>query len=75
MARCGSPLVVITASDDDQVIIIDRVDETMLVVDAARPVAGEIGSESFRLTGPFERSSEALIDQCVDAFEQSRSCS
>src|SRR5450432_2824999 len=61
-----------TGLDDDQVVPTNRVDESVLVGDSARPVAGEVLRQSLRLAGADTRIAQGLSDQSIDAFEYLR---
>src|SRR5439155_2482937 len=61
--------VVVAGLDDDQRAVVHGVDQAMLLVDAAGPVAGEVSAEPFRLAGANARIPAGLDDQAVDPVE------
>ena len=44
--------------------------QSVLIVDSARPVSGEVAAERFRLTDAFMRGPENVLDELVDSFEE-----
>lgn len=49
---------------------LDLVDETMFVVDSARPVPGESVLERFRFTDALERRASNVLNQEIDSLEK-----
>jgi hypothetical protein len=58
--------VVVASLEDDQVIFGDPVDESVLVVDAARPASGELMPERFGPPDPGEGLALDCADKVVD---------
>lgn len=58
--------VVVAALDDDQAVTLDPVDQAVLAVNAAGPVAGKIAFQWFRLAGSIEGMASAFLDQAVE---------
>jgi len=65
-----SPGVVVVATDDDQVGCARRVYESVLVVDAPGPVAGQVGLQRFGLADSLERRTQCVLDEKVDPFQE-----
>ena len=59
--------VVVPGLDDDEVIASDGVDEAVLLVEAARPVAGEVSAEAFGFAGADTGVACRFLDESVDA--------
>lgn len=66
----GLRAVVVAARNDHDFSGCSRIDETMLFVDPAGPVAGEIAAERFRLSDAFKRGAEDVLDEQLDAVQQ-----
>ena len=58
------------AGDDDNVVRIDGVNQAMLVVDAPRPIPGQVPFERFGFADALKRRSQNLSNQEVDALDQ-----
>jgi hypothetical protein len=58
-----SVVVVVTGLDDDQFVIGYAVDEPVLVINAPRPKAGQVGAQLLRFAGPLERIARGFLDQ------------
>ena len=56
----------ITALDNLQCRVGHAVDQPMLTVDAARPIARKIAFQRFGFAGAFKRMTQAFFDQGVD---------
>jgi hypothetical protein len=72
-ARCGRPvsmgIVVTAALRDGDLVALDPVDQSVGVVDAPRPVAGELVLQRFRLADSLERRALNVANQEVDSFQ------
>src|SRR5712691_10223293 len=62
--------VVVAGLDDYKLVLLHRVDEAVLLVDAAGPVAGEVAAEPFWLAGACAWGAAGLRDQSVDPVER-----
>jgi hypothetical protein len=61
--------VVIPAGKDDQHLALQSVDETVLLVDPARPAASEIFTQGFWLADAPKGITQSRLDQLVDPPE------
>src|SRR5438552_3163567 len=59
----GSVAVVITSLEDLHLLVVGSVDQSVFVVDAAGPVAGQVTFQGFRLSYPGERVALDLTNQ------------
>ena len=65
-----SPLIVIPASDDDEINSFHCVDQTVLVVNSAWPVTSKVALQRLWLTNAFKRRAEYFLDESVDSLEK-----
>ena len=56
--------------DDRYIVALDEINESMLLVNPARPRAGESMTKLFRFADPIERVAGDVIQQSVDALER-----
>ena len=62
-------LVVVTAGDYHQGLVIDAVNQPVGVVDAARPKAREVFLEGLGFANALEWVTQAVLDQDIDSLE------
>jgi len=62
-------VVVVTAGDYNQGLVIDAVNQPVGVVDAARPKAREVFPEGLGFADALERVTQAVLDQCIDPLK------
>jgi len=55
--------------DDDEFAVIGPIHQAVLVVDAARPVPGEVAAKGLRFANALERAAGGGFDQQVDALQ------
>jgi hypothetical protein len=60
----------VTAGDDDEGGRGHFVDETVLIADAAGPLAGEVSLQRFRFANTVKGGPQYILDQHVDAAQQ-----
>ena len=65
----SASLVVVTGLEDDQIISVDEVDESMLFIDSPRPTALEHVTKLLGFTNAASRLAQRSLDQSVDASE------
>ena len=58
--------VVVPAGKDDQHPALQPVDETVLLIDPARPATGEVFTQQFRLADARKGITQSGLDQLVD---------
>src|SRR6516164_8415602 len=66
----GSITVMIPAGDDDHVVGLHFVDQSMLVVDSSGPTAGEAPLERFGFADSVKRRAKNIVDKLIDSLEQ-----
>jgi len=59
----------IFTGDNDNLSVLDFVNQTMFIGDAAAPMAGQIMLERFGLADPVERVSDYIFDKGVNLFK------
>lgn len=71
--RAGGKLlsgIVIAASNNDQISRGRLVDQSMFVVDPARPIAGEVCLERLRLPDTFEWRTKRIFDEEIGSSQE-----
>ena len=59
----------VSGLQDDQVISVNDVHQSVLFIDSARPRPGEVLAQSLGFADAFERTWEDVIEQPVDSFQ------
>lgn len=68
--RLSLAVIVKAAPDNDQFVIRCPIDQTVRIVDAPRPIAGQIAAQRFRLSDASERVARRRSDQGINALQR-----
>ena len=63
-------LLVIPTRNDRQLIVINRVNQPITLVDSTRPEAGQIFFQWLGFTNPFKGFCPGVFDQSIDSLER-----
>ena len=66
--------VVVAALGNQNGVLLDRIDQAMLFVDASGPKAGQVMLQGFGFSDPLKGGSLYILQEGITRFNEARSC-